>query len=174
MASLTGLFRRGTTYYLCIVLPIKHPLKSNYKNGRMVSSLGRCTHREAVLKGTIRRAEVLGGLPPKATLPTQEGLQPTPAGPLLREVYTRWRDSTPRSPDTHNACLRSVILFEEFTGNPPINQLTRDQGDGFRTWLQHADRKTTSKTARDRLTWVKSVLKYAYRDLGLLTCTCVT
>jgi len=52
--------------------------------------------------------------------------------------------------------------------NPPITLLTREQGDGFRTWLQHPDRKTTSKTARDRLTWVKSVLKFAARDLGMI------
>jgi len=86
----------------------------------------------------------------------------------LRDVYTRWQNSKPRKEDSVKACLRAVSLYEEFTGNPPIDQLTREQGDGFRAWLQHADRKTTSKTARDRLTWVKSVLKYAARDLGLI------
>ena len=59
MATLTGLFQRGTAYYLCIVLPPTHPLQGKYKNGRLVASLGRCTQREAVHKGTIKRAEVL-------------------------------------------------------------------------------------------------------------------
>ena len=168
MASLTGLFQRGTAYYLCIVLPLQHPSRSNFKNGRMVASLGFCTHREAVLKGTIKRAEVLGGLQLRVTSLSPVANQQPPSGPLLREIYIRWKDSKPRSSDSLNTCLRSVTLYEEFTGNPPINQLTRGQGDGFRSWLQQPDRKTTSKTARDRLTWVKSLLKYAARDLGLL------
>ena len=168
VASLTGLFQRGTVYYLCIVLPVKHPLSSTYKNGRMVSSLGRCTHREAVLKGTIRRAEVLGGFQPRESLSPPIVHQQHTTALLLREIYDRWKDSKPRSSDSLNTCLRSVTMYEEFTGNPPIHQLTREQGDGFRTWLQQPERKTTSKTARDRLTWVKSLLKYAARDLGLL------
>ena len=64
----------------------------------------------------------------------------------LRDVYERWKASKPRSPDSVNTCLRSIALYEQFTGNPPIDQLTREQGDGFRTWLQHPDRKTSSKT----------------------------
>jgi hypothetical protein len=158
----------GHAYYLCIVLPLQHPLKSAYKNGRMVTSLGRGTYRQAVLKGTIRRAEILGGLQPKALPAPPTVNQQSLTGPLLREIYNRWKESQPRSSDSLKACLRSVTLYEEFTGNPPITQLTREQGDGFRTWLQQPDRKTTSKTARDRLIWVKSVLKYAARDLGLI------
>ena len=168
MASLTGLFQRGTAYYLCIVLPRQHPLQGKYKNGKVVTSLGRCSHRDAVLKGTIKRAEVLGGLKLQAAESPSKALPAISIGPLLRSIYNRWKESKPRSSDSLNNCLRSVVLFEEFTGNPPINELTREQGDGFRAWLQHSDRKTTSKTARDRLTWVKSVLKYAARDLGLI------
>ena len=90
VASLTGLFQRGTAYYLCIVLPHQHPLKGNYKNGKMVSPLGRCTHREAVLKGTIRRAEVLGGLQLTNAPPSPIVHQQPPTGPVLRDVYDRW------------------------------------------------------------------------------------
>ncbi len=168
MASLTGLFQRGLAYYLCIVLPRQHPLQGKYKNGKLVSTLGRCTHREAVLKGTIKRAEVLGGLKLHAAESPLIAIPVIPRGPLLRSIYIRWKDSKPRSSDSLNNCLRAVALFEEFTANTPITELTREQGDGFRAWLQHSDRKTTSKTARDRLTWVKSVLKYALRDLGLI------
>ena len=171
MAVLTGLFQRGSTYYLRVVLPKNHPLKPQYKNGEYVTSLGRCSRREATTKGAIKRAEVLTGYSIQAV-----SIQPeapaeaivAPRGPVLQDVFDRWKASKPRSSDSLNTCLRSVTLYEEFTGNPPINQLTREQGDGFRTWLQHPDRKTSSKTARDRLTWVKSVLKYAARDLGLI------
>lgn len=101
--------------------------------------------------------------------PTVQTIRKVTAKPVkLSDVYERWKVSKPRSSDSLNTCLRSVALYEAFTGNPPIKQLTREQGDGFRTWLQHPDRKTASKTARDRLVWVKSLLKYASRDLGLL------
>ena len=168
MAVLTGLFQRGSTYYLRVVLPNNHPLKSKYKNGEFVTSLGRCSRREAATLGTIKRAEVLRGHTVATNSTPVQVLKSPPTGPVLRDIYTRWKASKPRSTDSLNNCLRSVTLCEEFTGNPPITQLTREQGDGFRTWLQHPDRKTTSKTARDRLTWVKSVLKFAARDLGLI------
>lgn len=168
MAAVTGLFQRGRSYYLRVVLPNAHPLKTKYKNGSLVVSLGHCSYREALLKGTLRRAEVLGGWQPTPQ-PQVKQKDPTPAAsPTLREVYAKWAASKPRSADSKASCLRSVVLFDEFTGNPPLCVLTRDQGDGFRTWLQQSERKTTSKTARDRLTWVKSVLKYASRDLGLI------
>jgi len=62
MAGLTGLFKRGGSFYLRIVLPKQHPLLSKYANGHFVQTLGACSHREAVRRGTIRRAEVLGVL----------------------------------------------------------------------------------------------------------------
>jgi hypothetical protein len=171
MAKLTGLYRRGTACYVCVVLPKNHPLRIKYKNGKFVQSLGNCSHRDAITKGTTKRAEVLGG-----RLAQTNVIQPNTSAatlqdsrkPFLREIYDRWKDSKPRTEDSVSACLRSVALYEEFTGNVPIDQLTREQGDAFRAWLQHSDRETTSKTARDRLTWVKSVLKYAYRDLGVI------
>jgi integrase len=101
--------------------------------------------------------------------PTVQLLKRAAAKPVkLRDVYTRWKESKPRSADSHNAMLRALAAYEEFTLNPPLPQLTRAQGDGFRTWLQHPDRKTSSKTARDKFTWVKSLLKYAAEDLELI------
>ncbi|WP_411882084.1 DUF6538 domain-containing protein [Polaromonas sp. YR568] len=101
--------------------------------------------------------------------PTVQLLRKAAARPTkLRDIYTRWKESKPRSADSHNAVLRALSAYEEATDNPPLSQLTRAQGDGFRTWLQHPDRKTSSKTARDKLTWVKSLLRYASRDLELL------
>ena len=40
MAGLTGLFRRGTTYYMRVVLPVDHPLRAERPTGRVVVSLG--------------------------------------------------------------------------------------------------------------------------------------
>ncbi|MCY1165128.1 hypothetical protein D9M73_50270 [compost metagenome] len=53
MARLTGLFQRGGSYYLRIVLPNDHPLKSKYRNGRYIQTLGPSGYRKAVLNGTL-------------------------------------------------------------------------------------------------------------------------
>ena len=65
--------------------------------------------------------------------------------------------------------MRALLLYEEHTGSPPLHLLTRAQGDSFRAWLQQPERKTSSKTAYDRFTWVKTLLKYAYRDLEVIS-----
>jgi integrase len=145
-------------------LPLQHPLKHKYRNGRMVQTLGACGHREAVLRGTVKRAEILGGLSLVLNDATQAIQRPVAASNTLRQIYGKWASSKPRSADSQAACLRAVVLFEEFTDCCPLEQITRAHGDGFRAWLQHADRETTSKTARDRLTWVKSLLNFACRD----------
>ena len=171
MAHLTGLFQRGSSYYLRVVLPQNHPLRAFYKSGKIVTSLGQCSRRDASIKAVAKKAELLSLDAKNSQLqkPHQYeltyGLTETI---YLLDVYKRWKESKPRSADSINSCLRALKLYEEFTGNPPIKKLTRAQGDGFRTWLQQPERKTTSKTAKDRLTWVKSLLKYAHMDLELL------
>jgi integrase len=84
----------------------------------------------------------------------------------LREVFTRWKAVKRRSEDSVRACERALALFEQHTGDTPVQAITRAQGDSFRSWLQTLG--TSSKTAHDRLTWVKSLLVYAYRDLELI------
>lgn len=100
--------------------------------------------------------------------PAAPAKPPAPAAPpmRLRDVFDRWKDVKKRSADSLNACARSLALFEEQSGDPPVQQITRAQGDAFRAWLQ--TKGTSSKTARDRLTWVKSLLVYACRDLELI------
>ena len=180
MAHLIGLFERGGSYYLRVVLPQHHPLRSRYRSGKVVQSLGKCSYRDALRIGTQRRAEVLWG----SRLLTHEPvghIEPSPSRPhapapvpvevkpsvTMREVYDRWIKSSPKSADAIACCGRALKLFEEHTGNPPLNQLTRAQGDQFRAKLRELP--TTSKTARDRLNWIKSLLKYASQDLELIS-----
>lgn len=100
--------------------------------------------------------------PKPAALP-----QPTAEQSMrLRDVFKRWKGVKKRSEDSIRACERALALFEERTGNPPVQAITRAQGDDFRAWLQTLG--TSSKTAHDRITWVKSLLVYAYRDLELI------
>lgn len=171
MAHLTGLFQRGSSYYLRVVLPVNHPLRSLYKSGKIITSLGQCSKRVATIKGITKKAELLSLSSTKQSLeiPHQgETHYDLPDTVYLCDIYKRWKASKPRSSDSINSCLRSLKLYEEFTGNPPIKKISRAQGDGFRSWLQQPERKTTSKTARDRLIWVKSLLKYAQIELELI------
>ena len=92
---------------------------------------------------------------------TREGA-PTP----LRTVFMLWKAAKKRSPDSANACERSLTLFEQFAGRLDVGQVTRSQGDAFRAHL--LDLPLSSKTKHDHMTWLKSLLKYACRDLELL------
>lgn len=93
----------------------------------------------------------------------------TPAAPLkavtLRDVYNRWVVSgdAPRSKDSIASCNRALVLYETFAPAMTLRGITRGQGDEFRTWLR-AHSKTT-KTAHDRLGYLKSLLKYAAQTL---------
>lgn len=171
MPDLTGLFRRGPSYYLRVVLPHEHPDRTRYRSGKVVLSLGACSPREAVANGILLRAKILGrtltlSSPAMILRDTSPTHQPPPV--LLREVFEKWVEAKTRTEDTVKACSRALALFELQTGNPPLASLNRASGVSFRAWLQHPDRNTTSKTARDRLTWVKSLLKFAQVDLEVI------
>jgi integrase len=190
LARLTGLFQRGSAFYIKVVLPKDHPLASRYSNGRFVQSLGTCSLREAVQLGTLKRAEILWGLqhsspvvPARAALrapgaslddvashpnPTSDTSPPaSPSSLTIRTVYDRWKVAKPRSQDSEAACLRAVVHFEECLGKTVnLCEINRAQGDQFRAWL--LTKNTASKTTRDRFTWIKSLLKYAARDLEAL------
>ena len=174
MAQLTGLFERGGAYYLRVVLPLNHPLLDRYKSGKVVSSLGRCSRREAVRLGTIKRAEILWGEslhPRRIDIATDIKLhhKATPNTVklvLVSDVYDLWVKASRRTADSIAACNRALKLFEQHTHNPPLNQVTRSLGNEFRSFLQSLP--TTPKTARDRLNWIKSLLKYAAQDLELI------
>lgn len=83
-------------------------------------------------------------------------------------MFDQWVTAKPRSADTIAACNRALALYEAQTGNPALSVLNRSAGIDFKSWLQHPDRATTVKTARDRFTWVKSLLKHAQIELELI------
>lgn len=107
-------------------------------------------------------------LPPSQPCPTHAQLVGANGNSCtIRDVFDKWKASKKPSEDSQNACLRAVVLFEQFQGaGADITRLSRYQGDAFRSWLLTKD--ATSKTTRDRFTWVKSLLKYAARDLELI------
>ena len=169
MAVNIGVFLRKNKYYLRVMLPNEHPLHAHYKSGKVVVSLKGNSFREAQLEANLKRAEILSNqfLIPAAR---RQGHKPRVTSKChLRDVFDKWLESKPRSHDSITSCKRSLGLYEEYTLDPFIKDLTRTQGDGFRSWLQHPDRKTSSKTAKDRFVWVNSLLNYAAMDLELLS-----
>ena len=157
MKNIAGLFKRGNSYYVRIVLPKDHPLILKHSNGRYIKSLGSGNLKEAKQLALIKRAEILGNY---------VALGKNSAPIFIRDLFDRWAVASPRSNDTKLTCERSVKLFEKFFGNIPINRLERQQGDKFRSWL--LNQPTTSKTARDRLNWIKAVLNFGVVELELL------
>ena len=116
MAGLTGLFRRGTTYYMRVVLPLDHPLRAERPTGRIVISLGSSNYREALSKGYAKRAEILAGAIYE-TVPTASTLAPlihhvgSPAL-TLKELHLRWKGAT----DYANQVARKMGLDFRFRG----------------------------------------------------------
>jgi len=153
-----------------VVLPLDHPLRAERPTGRIVISLGSSNYREALSKGYAKRAEILAGATYE-TVPTASTLAPrihNVGSPTftLQELHLRWQASKHTSEDSSRACLRAIHLFEKFSGAVKLTQINRNMGDQFRSWLQQ--QPTSSKTARDRLVWVKSLLNYACDDLELI------
>jgi len=153
-----------------VVLPLDHPFRAERPTGRIVISLGSSNYREALSKGYAKRAEILAGAIHE-TVPTASTLAPrihNVDSPTLtlQELHLRWQAANHTSEDSSRACLRAIHLFEDFSGAVKLNQINRDMGDKFRSWLQQ--QPTSSKTARDRLVWVKSLLNYACEDLEVL------
>lgn len=87
----------------------------------------------------------------------------------LREVFDLWKASKAAGlkTDSIKARERALVFYEDFTGNPPINEISRFQGDEFRAWL--IAKGGASKTASERLMYVNSLFAYAHQDLELLS-----
>ncbi|MGJ7496329.1 DUF6538 domain-containing protein [Variovorax sp. RT4R15] len=101
---------------------------------------------------------------PKVEAPKASKAKP----PTLRDVFDRWKKSgdAPRSDDSVAVYDRALRQFEGQHKGITLEAITREMGDTYRTWLR--DNCNTSKTARDRLTNIKSLLKYAHETLEWL------
>lgn len=182
MSKLPGLFRRESRYYIRVVIPLD--LRPQYASRtKLIESLGTSDYAEAKVIGSARRTQALirfqslRGQPlttfdSGVHLAPSESPLPSPSPVLgrtsLRTVHAKWSKSQSRTTDSISSCLRAVQQYEACFGDKAIEELARIDGDEFRAWLVHAHRKTSTKTARDRLVWVKSLLKYACRELEIL------
>ena len=169
MTRLTGLFLRGSKYYMRVVLPLDHPLRAIRQSGKIVLSLNTSEYRSALVEGLNKRAQILTGdyLALNSMLtPSKRIERPTEPHQSLRDLHIQWVESHSASKDSDQACLRAVKLFEKHIGYFPLSQISRKMGDEFRVWL--LKQSTSSKTARDRLVWIKGLLNYASIELELI------
>lgn len=97
-------------------------------------------------------------------LTTPKALQPARAR-TLRDVFDRWRTSgeAARSVDSIAVYDRALRQFEGQHKGVALDAINREMGDKYRTWLRETC--NTSKTARDRLNAIKSLLKFATETL---------
>lgn len=91
-----------------------------------------------------------------STLPPAE----KPASALtLRDVYELWQNKAKRpSAKSVSVAGRVVDAFEQVCGNPPLAQLTRKHGLQLRDHFLSTGMAPV--TARDRLGWVTTLLRY--------------
>lgn len=87
----------------------------------------------------------------------------------LRDIFSRWLKAEPRSIDSEQAVSRALRAAEECLRSPLyVQQVTRAQGNTFKAWLQHPDRGTTPKTAKDKLSKVNTLLRFATLELEVI------
>lgn len=101
----------------------------------------------------------------RPTAVTAAGHSPT----SLRDIFSQWLEAEPRTKDTEQAVSRALRAAEECLGSPLyVQQVTRAQGNTFKAWLQHPDRGTTPKTAKDKLSKVNTLLRFATLELEVI------
>lgn len=197
MATLIGLHRRGGIYHLRIVVPkdlrarfgrsyfrkslgtadrSQAELLGTIERARLLALFNTAKQSSDELPKLSEQAQRVLAPLQGITLPSgletpssaaQAAPPPRPKTLTLRQLYEqRWKPSKQRTKGSEHACLLAVECCEKALGALPIDQLTRQHGDSFRTWL--LQQPISSKTARDRFTWVKTLLGYAHRELELI------
>ena len=187
MAKLPGLFKRNGIYYLRVVIP-KSLRRRAEDSTKVVKSLHTSDYQQARTAGAVQRATFLTEFsriaqgqsgPCLAAAPSPlpksaEGLRlkglafGLHSGSDIQDVFRVWEHSQPRSKDSIAACHRAIEKYCTFSEVISVPHISRSVGNEFRAWLQHSNRGTTSKTARDRFVWVKSILGFAASDLRII------
>lgn len=124
-------------------------------------ALKACLHaiKEAYSLGVRRDQGEIVETPPAPMLKVLEAKKPR----HLRDVFDRWKEAKDDASDNVKKKAAALKLYEEQTGDPQLQDLTRDQGEAFKTYL--LKQKGASKTKHDRLDAVKTLLNYGRRDL---------
>lgn len=121
------------------------------------------------LKASVRAAEVKIARDRGEVIETpvvERDTARTAQAMTLRDVLPKWTAAKRRRQGTVKACELALQLFEDRFGDVPVHQITRAQGVDFQAWLQTLG--GSSKTAHERITWVKALLGFAHLELELI------
>ncbi|AOS78899.1 MULTISPECIES: site-specific integrase [Hydrogenophaga] len=121
----------------------------------------RTAHRELTLRDAGEVVETPVVPPRPSSAATTSADKPK----TLRDVFDRWKQSgaRPRSEDSVQAMDRALRQFEGQHPGETLASIKRELGLDYRAWLMENCR--TPKTARDRLTGLKTLLKFAFQEL---------
>jgi len=84
----------------------------------------------------------------------------------LRDAFDQWRKSVGVTRDAGTVRAKELALedYEAFPGATPLDAITREQGHQFKAWIL-AKATLAPKTKHQRLTDVKTLIKYAAQEL---------
>ncbi len=167
MAKHTGLFQRNGTYYLRFIIPSRQRHLFEGRS-RIVKSLGTESAREAKLQALVLRAQWLSPTFPSHPLRADNSIAQAAEGCTIKELLAQWQETKRPSKDTYRACELAVEELLSMLQLVDINlsNLTRKVGQQYSAYL--IEQCKSRKTAHGKLTWVKSLLNFAYDDLELL------
>ena len=114
----------------------------------------------------------------KATLLSLNYVEQPPAPTLtkpqkprkLRDVFDKWKLAEGGSLKRKSVLSResALKLYEKQSGNPNICTVTREDANAFKAWIVDRSISKASKTAKDRLIYVRALFTYAHEDLQWL------
>lgn len=92
-------------------------------------------------------------------------------GLTARHVFDRWKEAGGRGRDAVRQCERALEMFEQWAQRRvPLEDITRAMGHEFKGWLLQrvADGLMASKTASDRMTAMRGLLRFAWEELEVI------
>lgn len=167
MAKNTGLFLRNGTFYVRFIVP-KGQQHLFQGRSRIVKSLCTDSAREAKLQALVLRAQWLNPSNNKHFAPTDSAIVGSAESHTIKGLLAQWQETKNPSKDTYRSCELAVEGLLAMIGVQDISlsNLNRKVGQQYSAHL--IDSCNSRKTAHGKLTWVKSLLNFAYDDLEWL------
>lgn len=164
MAKDTGLFQRNGTFYLRFIVP-KRQRHLFQGRSRIVKSLSTDSAREAKLQALVLRAQWLNPANNKHFVPTDSSIVGPAESHTIKGLLAQWQETRNPSKDTYRSCELAVEGLLAMLGVQDIclSNLNRKVGQQYSAHL--IESCNSRKTAHGKLTWVKSLLNFAYDDL---------
>lgn len=167
MAKDTGLFQRNGTFYLRFIVP-KRQRHLFEGRSRIVKSLGTESAREAKLQALVLRAQWLKPEVNERSVLTDSSIVGPAESYTIKGLLAQWQQTKQPSKDTYRSCELAVEGLLAMLGLQDISlsNLTRRLGQQYSAHL--IDSCNSRKTAHGKITWIKSLLNFAYDDLEWL------